>query len=745
VVSSDQADHSARIQQEVDAEGDANVAGRDLTSINNYSSGNERLGNRGPRSRHVWGTVPPRNQGFTGREPLLAAVRETLLAGDRTVVQALHGMGGVGKTQLAIEYAHRFAGDYDVVWWIAAEQAGLIGEQFAALAAELGCAETGATLAVVQRAVLMALRGQERWLLIFDNAEKPEGIANWLPGGSGHVLITSRARGWEEIAVPVEVGVLNRTESVAILKNRACKLSESEADQLSEALGDLPLAVAQAAGYMAETGMSAAEYTGLLASRAAEILDQGKPLSYPRSLAAVTRLALDKLRDEDQVAADLVGICAFLAPDPVPADWFARAAAQIPFSLRERAADSLIWRQLLSLLGRSSLVRIERDGLSMHRLTQAIVRSSLAPEDASDVREIAQALLSASRPGDPEPPGNWPGWASVLPHLLALDPAGTDGTTLRSMVAEAAWYLLQRGDTRAARDLAQELYDKWRSRLGADDCHTLWAVSILAEALRCMGNYREACRLDNDTLTRRRLLLGDDHPDTLTSASNLAKDMYNLGNYREARELDEDTLTRRREVLGNDHPYTLISASSLAFDLRAMREVRDARKLDQETLARRRRRLGDDHPDTLISASSLASDMRMLGEVEEARALHEDTLARRQRLLGDDHPDTLISASHLALDLVELGNLEDARALHEDTLARRRRLLGDDHPATLMSASNLAVTLRAMGKYQAALTLDEEVLTWRRQNLGEGHPHTQLSAHNLADDLRTQDTRAERH
>jgi hypothetical protein len=645
----------------------------------------------------VW-NIPARNVGFTGRDDLLSAVRDRLAAGGRAVVQALRGMGGVGKTQLATEYAHRFAAAYDLAWWVNAELGGLIGDQFAALGLALGCVQAGARIEVVRAVVLAELRERGRWLLVFDNAANPADIAGWLPGGTGHVLITTREQGWAEIAAPVEVDVLARSESVAILHDRMTGLTEAEADRLADALGDLPLAIAQAAAFMAETDMAAAEYLGLLRTRAGQLLTHGSSGSYPQSLAAATDLIADRLGGEDPAAAMLASLCAFLAPEPIPAEMFIEAVRELPDDLAARVADPLAWRQTLAHLALHSLARVDHRGLQMHRLTQAILRDRLTPEHAAEMRECTEAILAASNPSNPENPTTWPWWARLMPHLLAADLAATHNPGLRQAACDACNYLLERGDSRPAYDLAIGLRQQWRDGLGDDDEQTLVVARSLAWALVTMGRYAEARDLDQDTLERSRRVLGEDHPRTLYAAINLAANLRHLGRYAEARDLAQDTLDRSRRVLGDDHPDTLYAANILAANLRELGQVQAARDLDRNTLDRSRRVLGDDHPNTLYAANCLANDLRALSELQAARDLDRDTLERRRRVLGDDHPNTLGSASHLARDLRALGELQAARDLDRDTLDRRRRVLGEDHPETLTSARNLALDLRALGE-----------------------------------------------
>ena len=645
----------------------------------------------------VW-NIPARNPGFTGRDDLLDTVREQLLAGGKTVVYALHGMGGVGKTQLAAEYAHRFAMAYDLAWWVNSEQAGLIGDQFAALGLALGCVQAGAEIEVVRAKVLAELRERARWLLVFDNAENPAEVTPWLPGGGGHVLITTRRRGWAEVARQVEVDVLARPESVTLLRNRVDGLTEADADRLADELGDLPLAVAQAAGFMAETSMAAAEYLGLLRTRAGQLLSHGSPVSYRQSLAAVTQLIADRLADDDLPAAQLASICAFLASEPISEDLFTSAPDELPGELAAQATDPLGWRQTLSHLVRHSLARVDDRGLQMHRLTQAILRDRLTAAQATATRECAEAILAASNPGDADNPATWPRWARLVPHLLAADLTAAESHRLRQLACDACHYLMARGDTRIAYQLASDLRQQWRVRLGDDHEHTLKIARCLAWALVARGRYAKARDLDQDILDRRRRILGEDHPDTLYAATFLAADLRHLGEMQAARDLAQDTWDRSRRVLGEDHPDTLYATNSLINALRKLGDVQAARDLAQDTWDRSRRVLGEDHPDTLYAANILANALRELGDVQSAHDLDRDILDRRRRVLGEDHPMTLGTASHLATDLRELGEVQSARDLDRDILDRRRRVLGEDHPDTLSSASNLALDLGALGE-----------------------------------------------
>jgi len=698
----------------------------------------------------VW-NVPARLGTFTGRQSLLEQVRAGLTgAGGRVAVTALRGLGGVGKTQLALEYAWRHAADYQLVWWINAEQETLLGEQLAELAPHLGLPATG-NAATDAAAVLTGLARRDDWLLIFDNAGSAGEIRRWLPAGpAGQVLITSRAQVWGGLAVPVDVDVFDIDEAVGFLAGRVPALAGAPdggpardlAAELAAELGGLPLALEQAAAYLEATAMTPARYLEKFRARRAVMLARGEDLTYGGTVDTCWSLALDRLQASTPAAASLLTLAAFCGPDPIPLAWLTPAALDGP--LKAAVADGDL-DDLIAAIRRYSLARRQGDSVQVHRLVAAVIRAHTTPDAQAAAAVQARAVLAAAQPArDYRDPAGWPAWATLAAHALAApalhpdhDPAADHAPTARRLLLAVTDYLNVSRVGPTVHTPAADLHRRWTTLLGPDHPDTLWASENFADDLSALGEHRAARTLNEDTLARRRRVLGDDHLSTLISANNLARDLSALGEHRAARTLNEDTLARKRRVLGDDHLSTLISANNLARDLSALGEHRAAWTLNEDTLARKRRVLGDDHPDTLTSANNLARDLSALGEHRAARTLNEDTLARKRRVLGDDHPDTLWAAEYLADDLSALGEHRAARTLNEDTLARSRRVLGDDHPDTLTSAHNLAVRLSALGEHQAARTLDEDTLARSRRVLGEDHPDTLTSAHNLAVDLHT--------
>jgi TIR domain/Tetratricopeptide repeat/NB-ARC domain len=718
----------------------------------------------------VW-NVQQRNPAFVGRDAALVEIREHLLTGGTAVARALHGMGGVGKTQLALEYAYRFAGNYELVWWVTAERAELIATQLASLATEAGIAASNVDVPTAIRTLYTDLRSLDQWLLIFDNADDPRALRQWLPGGPGHVLITSRNPNWDEIAAPIDVQVFAAEDAVTLLRRRMPGIARVDAEQLATQLGDLPLALAQAAGVLGETGLSAKMYMEYLADHAADALEMGTPPSYPQSLAATVSDAARRLAEADPAAGTILRLSASLGPEVIPASVFTSPTpGGLPEPFGSMVLKPIAVHQLLGQISRYGLARLDQDGLQVHRLVQAILRDQLPAEQRRQDSECVAALLVATAPADTDDPATWPTWAAILPHLLSADPSHSNNAGLRELAVRALLYLLRRGDSATVAKFGLTLFQQWTSHLGPNHPHSLSAATELAHAhlilgrpvdarilikdtlarqrrvlgydhidtlrsasdlgvaLNDLGESQEARALDLDTFARRQRVLGSDDPETLVSAGNLAGVLHGLHELHEASELAKDTLRRRQASLGNDHPSTLHSATTLAFVLADLAELRAARELAQDTLARSRQVLGHDHPDTLSSAESVIGILRRLGELRAVRELAEDTLLRSRRVLGDDHSQALYVAADLVSILVGLGELPAARELADDTLTRRRRVHGDNHPATFHSATDVALVLYGLGETQAARELAESTLARSRQIFGDDHLTTLRSA-----------------
>lgn len=385
-----------------------------------------------PGRPDVWNIPHAWNPNFVGRDELLADLHKALVSGKRAALtQAVTGLGGIGKTQLAIEYADRHAGEYDIVWWVRSESLATAGADLSKLAKRLGLPEADVadqqiTIDAVRQRLepqprLMVLPKWEdaddkinidairqfsapplRWLLIFDNAEEPQALQNILPrGGSGHVIITSRNPNWKSIATLWTVKTFERQVSVDFLLQRTGQTDRDSADRVAEELGDLPLALAQAAGYMERTGRPLKDYLPLLRERRAQLWQHDKPPDgYEQTVTETFTINLESIETKTPAAGDLLNLCAFLAPDDIPLDVLIAGEKHLPERLATAFADPLALDEMLEELRRYSLMERSDNSLSLHRLVQAVVRDRLPVESQQTWCASAVQVINAAYPGD---------------------------------------------------------------------------------------------------------------------------------------------------------------------------------------------------------------------------------------------------------------------------------------------------------------------------------------------------------
>ncbi|HEU4348741.1 MAG TPA: FxSxx-COOH system tetratricopeptide repeat protein [Actinoplanes sp.] len=721
----------------------------------------------------IRGGLPPRNPRFAGRDDLLAQVRGLLGNGPVVLMTPTdHQLGGTGRTQLAIEYAYRYADTYDLVWWIPAEQIAGMRAALVGLAQRLGLPEArdiNRTLGAVRDALS---RGEpyRNWLVVFENANRPEDIKPYLPSGAGHVLVTSRNPRWRaEIAQAVPVPVFSRADSVDFLRRRSPELSHADADRLAARLDDVPMALHQVAAVRAATGWPPGEYLRRFEQQAAG-------LAFPTPVRAAWGLAAEALREADPSALELLELCAFLASEPVSWRllWAARGLRLSPELSRTVRVERRL-KAAMRLIGRYGLADLDPPGerLTVHPLVRGMLSQELSSERHAAQLAAVRDMLAAADPGDPDAPTSWPRYAEITPHLVHSDALGGDSEESRQLVINCVRFLYARSDYDSSRDLAGQAFTRWTASRGEYDEQTLLASFHLANALRGVGRIADARNRNVRTLRIQREVLGGDDETTLATANSVGADLRMQGLFEQARQLDADNLVRYRRLFGESFPTALRCANNLAADLRLLGDFRDARVLDEQVLRHRQAVLVDGHPETVSSRGALGFDLFGLGDYPaamevldggaaglddghptmlllrryaamaarragrpDARDLAEANVTLFRQKFGDLNVETLGATVSLANCARAAGDLDAAHRLLERVVARYHAVLGDQHPFSLAAAADLAGVVRGYGRYEDARTIDAEALSGLRRSVGADHPFTLACANGLAADLR---------
>jgi Flp pilus assembly protein TadD len=669
--------------------------------------------NSNPKAEGFWTVPSARNPHFTGRDDVLKTLRENLLQSSTAALtqpQAISGLGGIGKTQTAVEYAYRHRNDYSAVFWVRADSTLELSRGFVMIAKALDLPQANAQdeEAAVQAATRW-LNTQTHWLLIFDNADEPELLRSFSPQNTeGHILVTSRAQDLQDLGItkPVEIKVLLPEEALTFLLERTGRSADDNpaehraAKQLAEELGYLPLALEQAAVYVVTQKALFHDYLASYRTLKLKRLEKAKPKfgNYPESVATTWLLNFRQVEQISEASADLLRFSAFLDPDVIPFELIVLGASQFGETLEQAlddvAEDPLILNELLSPLGRYSLIRVDPNAqaYSIHRLVQEVLKAEMEAETLH--RWLERAIKAVNQAFPSVEFKDWPLCERLLPHVTAV--AGFENID-SSELQEVGFLFNQAG-----------VYSKERG------------LYILAETLLSRSL---------EILERQ---LGADHPDVAASLNNLAGLYDSQGRYSAAEPLYGQSLEILERQLGADHPAVAVSLNNLAALHRTQGRFSKAEPLYVRSLEILERQLGADHLDVATSLNNLAALYRAQGRYSEAEPLYVRSLEILERQLGADHPDVATSLNNLAGLYDSQGRYSEAEPLYVRSLEIRERQLGADHPSVAASLNNLAGLHRTQGRYSAAKPLYVRSLEILERQLGVDHPDVATSLNNLA-------------
>jgi tetratricopeptide (TPR) repeat protein len=722
-------------------------------------------------SSRIWHVPFSRNPLFTGREDLLDQLHQKLtMAGTSnattaavaalTQPQALKGLGGIGKTQLAIEYAYRYQDDYPHTFWInAATEEALITSfvTIAGLLPSFPAKHEQDQHKIVEAVKHWLEQSRTHWLLLFDNADDIALVRSFLPkNGPGHILLTTRAHAVGSFATSIEVEKMSLMEGSCLLIRRVYGLAShlspmqvleyasvedtNEAANVVAALDYLPLALDQAGAYIEETGCGFAGYLNVYNTHRKELLARRgtQATEYPEAVATTWSLSFQKVEQANPAAAELLRLCAFLAPDKIPEELIIDGADQWSSPLQQAAADHFTFNQMIADLLKFSLVRrlAETQAFSIHRLVQAVQRDGMELEVQHQWAERVVRAVSKVFPHDVDDVATWPLCLRYLDQAQACNSlieqyilTFSEGANLLN---RTGLYLCEHALYTIAEPLHQRAYLICEQQLGTEHLSTVACLNNLALLYQAQGRYELAEPLLQQALSLYEQQMGATHLKTATSLNNLADLYWHQGKYEEAEPLLKRALMIREQQLGPFHPDTATSLNNLAHLYQHQGKYEEAEPLYQRALVIQEQQLGPFHPNIAISVNSLAHLYRHQGKYEEAEPLYQRALVIREQQLGPSHPDTAESLNSLALLYDEQEKYEEAEPLYQRALAIHEQRLGPLHPDTAVSLNNLALLYHNRGKHKEAEVLLKRALAIYEQRLGPLHPDTAISLNSLA-------------
>jgi tetratricopeptide (TPR) repeat protein/DNA-binding XRE family transcriptional regulator len=703
----------------------------------------------------LWNVPHLRNLYFTGREEILAYLHEALSTRKTVALtqpQAISGLGGIGKTQTAVEYAYRYGAEYSAVLWARADFHRSLISDFVTIASLLDLPEhREADQQRVVEAVKRWLQGQRYWLLILDNADDLEMVSDFLPArGGGHILLTSRSQATGPNIKGIELVKMERDEGALLLLRRAKLLAEDalleystakdrrEAETIVEILDGLPLALDQAAAYIEEHQCSLADYLLLYQTRRAALLQRRGTLSkrdYPKSVATTWSLSFEQVQSTDPIAANVLRLCTFLHPDIIAEAMILEGASALDPILQPIVDDPIRLHEVICELRKYSLVRRnpEIKILTIHRLVQTVLKDAM---DRETQRAWAEKTVKFVNQVFPEPEfSRWEICQLYLPHaqICAELVEQWDMAFL-----EAARLLHRTGNYLYLRERYQEvepfyrralsIYEQALGPIHPDVARMLHYLALLNNEF---GKYEQVGLLLQQALTIYEQVVEPTHPDVASTLNDLAAWYGTLGKYDQAMPLMQRVLAIREQVLEPNHPDIATSFNTLGVIYAYQGKYDQAETHLSRSLAMREQLLGPNHPDVADTLVNLSIPYRNQGKYHQAEALLQRALGIFEQELGN-RPMEATTLNHLAKLYYRWGKYDQAESLYLRALTIYEQMLGPGHPHVGACLNGLGSVYSAQGKYEQAESILQRALTIREHTLGYDHPSVAEVLHNLA-------------
>ncbi|PYI09493.1 TPR-like protein [Aspergillus sclerotiicarbonarius CBS 121057] len=696
-------------------------------------------------SRHQWMVPFGRNRDFTGRESILEQVhRQISPFSDEDSCQrtAIVGLGGVGKTQIALESAYRLR-KHCSVFWVPAVDATSFEKAYREIGEKLGVHGINDGKADVKPLVKDALNRDSSgsWLLIIDNADDPDlffgktSLSRYLPSSlKGSILFTTRTF---QVAQQLDIspgnvnnlGEMSRQESVQLLQklHPSHRPGHESVETLLDLLVDLPLAIKQAAAYMAGTGISIVQYLHYCRSSdkalarliAKDFGDQYRYTEIENPIATTWIISFQHIERDKAAAATYLEFMCLLAE------------REIPLELIPHGDDELDVNEAIGVLKAYALVvEHEEPGFyDIHRLVRLAMRTWM--DQKGTLQQYRVQILSRVTAVFPDPEyDNKAVWGRYLPHVEGLL-AGSSIEVEASLLSKVGWSYIKLGKYNDAETMLRQALQDRHERLGPEHPDTLDSLDKLGVVLWHRGQYKAAEISHQQAFQGKEKIYGPDHPNTLQSLANLATVLDEQGQYETSDALYQRALQSGEKALGSDHPTTLNRLDNLGVRLQERGKYEEAEQMHRRVLQSKQKMLGPEHPDTFQTLNNLGNVFTRQGHYQEGETMYRQVLQSLEKVLGPEHPDTLKSLHNLGNVLGVQGYYKEAEKIHRQVLQSRGKVLGPEHPDTLESLNSLGLALEQQGQYKEGEQMCRQVIQNKTRIYGPEHPSTLNSMTNL--------------